>query len=157
MRKAQITRLWVLGVIVCAIGLIVGGISVGLMLANGGTWIQTADPNNATFVPRLDSFFWTTVGFTVIGGVIMLAGALAQLVAWIAALVNTYPLPDKTWFVVLLVGGLIGVAFGLANLAVMIAYVIAGPDGAASQHEMTPEMTPAPPPMTAPNTLVPMR
>ncbi|HEX8730286.1 MAG TPA: hypothetical protein VF739_16780 [Ktedonobacterales bacterium] len=153
MRKAQINRLWIVGVIVCAIGLIVGGISVGLMLANGGTWVQATDPNNATFVPRLDGFFWTTVGFTVIGGVIMLVGALAQLVAWIAALVNTYPLPDKTWFVVLLVGGLVGVAFGLAHLAVMIAYVIAGPDEAVGQHAMEP----APPPMTAPTTLVPMR
>lgn len=153
MRKAQINRLWIVGVIVCAIGLIVGGISVGLMLTNGGTWVQATDPNNATFVPRLDGFFWTTVGFTVIGGVIMLVGALAQLVAWIAALVNTYPLPDKTWFVVLLVGGLVGVAFGLAHLAVMIAYVIAGPDEAVGQHAMEP----APPPMTAPTTLVPMR
>jgi hypothetical protein len=153
MTKPQITRLWIMGVIVCAVGMIVSGISVGLMLTNGGTWIQAADPNNATFVPRLDGFFWTTVGFTVLGGVIVLAGGVAQLVAWVAAMVNTYPLPDKTWFVVLLVGGLIGVAFGLANLAVMIAYVIAGPDGAISQHEMAP----APPPMTAPTTLVPMR
>jgi hypothetical protein len=142
MRKAQITRLWALGVIVCAIGLIVSGISVGLMLANGGTWIPGIDPNNATFVPRMDEYFWTTVSFTVIGGVIAMAGALAQLVAWVGALVNTYALADKTWFVVLLVGGLIGVAFGLAHLAAMIAYVIAGPDGTVSQREVAPPMQP---------------
>lgn len=142
MRKAQITRLWVLGVIVCAIGLIVSGISVGLMLANAGAWVPTGVPNNYDFVPRMDEYFWTTVSFTVIGGVIAMAGALAQLVAWVGALVNTYPLADKTWFVVLLVGGLIGVAFGLAHLAAMIAYVIAGPDGTVGQREAAPPMQP---------------
>lgn len=142
MRKAQITRLWVLGVIVCAIGLIVSGISVGLMLANAGAWVPTGVPNNYDFVPRMDEYFWTTVSFTVIGGVIAMAGALAQLVAWVGALVNTYSLVDKTWFVVLLVGGLIGVAFGLAHLAAMIAYVIAGPDGTVGQREVAPPMQP---------------
>lgn len=142
MRKAQITRLWVLGVIVCVAGFIIAGISVGLMLANGGQWVPTDVPNNYDFVPRTDGFFWTTVGFTVVGGVILIAGAIAQLVAWIGALVNTYALMDKTWFVVLLVGGLIGVAFGLAHLAAMIAYVIAGPDGTVDQREVAPPMQP---------------
>lgn len=142
MRKAQVTRLWVLGVIVCVAGFIIAGISVGLMLANGGQWVPTDVPNNYDFVPRTDGFFWTTVGFTVVGGVILIAGAIAQLVAWVGALVNTYALVDKTWFVVLLVGGLIGVAFGLAHLAAMIAYVIAGPDGTADQREVAPPMQP---------------
>jgi hypothetical protein len=46
-------------------------------------------------------------------------------VAWIGALLNTAQLDDKTWFVVLLLLGLF--SFGLLA---MIAYVIAGPDGA---------------------------
>jgi len=154
MRKAQITRLWVLGVIVCVVGMIVSGISVGLMLANGGTWSPTGVPNNYDFVPRTDGFFWTTVGLTVVGGVIFVAGAIAQLVAWVGALVNTYSLVDKTWFVVLLVGGLIGVAFGLAHLAAMIAYVIAGPDGTVGQQEVAP---PRQPPTTLSPTLASMQ
>jgi hypothetical protein len=45
-------------------------------------------------------------------------------VAWIGAVLNTANLSDKTWFVVLLVVGLLGFAF-----IATIAYVIAGPDG----------------------------
>jgi hypothetical protein len=36
-----------------------------------------------------------------------------QLAAWIGTLVNTYRLEDKTWFAVVLAGGLLGLAFGL--------------------------------------------
>ena len=131
MRKPQITRIWVIGVIVGVAGLIVAGISMALMFTNGGSYTPTATGNGYDFVPRLDSFFWTTVAFMIVGGVIALAGGIAQLVAWVGALVNTYQIPDRTWFVVLLAGGLIGLAFGLAQLAVMIAYVVAGPDGVA--------------------------
>ena len=51
-------------------------------------------------------------------------GAIAGLVSWIGALLNTAQLEDKTWFVLLLVLGL----FSFGVLA-MIAYVLAGPDG----------------------------
>ena len=53
-----------------------------------------------------------------------LVGALAGLVAWIGAVLNTAQLEDKTWFIVLLVLGLLSFGF-----VAMIAYVIAGPDG----------------------------
>jgi len=46
-------------------------------------------------------------------------------VSWIGALLNTIQLEDKTWFVLLLVLGLFSFGF-----VAMIAYVIAGPDGA---------------------------
>ncbi|MBO0685134.1 MAG: hypothetical protein J2P45_18435, partial [Candidatus Dormibacteraeota bacterium] len=63
-----------------------------------------------------------------------LAGLVAQLVALIGALVNTYALPDKAWFVILLVGGVLGVVgVFLAPFAVMIAYLIAGPDVASAE------------------------
>jgi len=45
-------------------------------------------------------------------------------VAWIGAVLNTANLADKTWFIVVLVGGLLGVGF-----LVTVAYVVAGPDG----------------------------
>lgn len=160
MTKPQVTRLWIVGIIVAIAGFIIAGISVGLMLAYGGQWVPAATPNNYDFVPQLDGYFWTTVGFSVVGGVVMLAGVVAQLVAWVGAMVNTYPLGDKTWFVILLVGGLIGFAFGLAQLAVMVAYVIAGPDGEAIRRELArPPVppTPAGPPAEPSPTLVPTR
>jgi uncharacterized membrane protein len=54
----------------------------------------------------------------------MIGGFIGGLVSWIGALLNTAELQDKTWFVLLLVLGLL--SFGLMA---MIAYLIAGPDG----------------------------
>jgi len=62
-------------------------------------------------------------GFTVIGGLIALVGAIGQLVAWIGALVNTARLDDKLWFVVLLILGVISLAF----IATLI-YILVAPD-----------------------------
>jgi hypothetical protein len=56
---------------------------------------------------------------------VMFAAAIAQFVAWIGAVLNTANLPDKGWFIVLLVVGLLGFPF-----IVTLIYVIAGPDGA---------------------------
>lgn len=152
MTKPQITRIWVVGIIVSVVGLIIAGISLGLMLANGGTYVPAAGGNGYDFIPRTDSYFWSTVGFMIVGGVIAAAGGIAQLVAWIGALINTYQLQDRTWFIVLLAGGLIGLAVGLTQLAVMIAYVIAGPDGtsAEEQHRLPPQMPPQMPPQAPP-------
>lgn len=138
MTKPQITRIWLIGVIVMLVGLVVAGISMGFMFTNGGTYEPAASGNGYDFVPRLDSYFWSTVGFLIAGGVIAIVGAIAQLVAWIGALVNTYQLQEKTWFAVLLGGGILGLAVGLAQFAVMIAYIIAGPDSTAIQQPRFP-------------------
>jgi hypothetical protein len=142
MTKLTITRTWIAGLIVLVAGLIVGGISLGLMLANGGTWGPAATPNNYNFVPTLDSYFWTTLGLTIAGFTVAAAGGVVQLVAWIGALVNTYQIEDKTWFIVLLAGGLAGLAFGLIGFAAMAAYLIAGPDGMAMRRPQIPMPTP---------------
>jgi hypothetical protein len=52
-------------------------------------------------------------------------------VAWIGALINTAQLPDKAWFVLLLVLGLLSFGF-----IAMVAYVIAGPDGAPAPRQI---------------------
>ena len=54
---------------------------------------------------------------------VVIGAAVAQFVAWVGAVLNTAQLPDKTWFVVLLVTGLLSFGF-----IAMIVYVIAGPD-----------------------------
>jgi hypothetical protein len=58
----------------------------------------------------------------------MLGGATGQLVAWIGAVINTAQLQDKTWFLVLLLLGVLSFGF-----IAMVFYVLAGPDGAAQQ------------------------
>lgn len=138
MRKPTITMIWLIGVAVTVVGLIIAGVATGLMLANGGTYVPSANGNGYDFVPRADGYFWTTVAFIAVGCLIALAGIVAQLVAWVGAVVNTSALRDKTWFYVLLIGGLIGLAFGLTQFAVMLAYIIAGPDGTTNQEPWLP-------------------
>ena len=67
---------------------------------------------------------WTALGLIVLGSLAMLGGAIAAVLSWIDALLNTWQLEDKTWFGALLVLGLLG--FGVLA---MIAYVLGGPDG----------------------------
>ena len=64
-----------------------------------------------------------TLTWLVVGLVAIAAGAVAAIASWIGALLNTFRLDDKTWFVSLLVLGLC--SFGWLAMA---AYVVAGPD-----------------------------
>jgi hypothetical protein len=152
MGKPTITKTWLAGLIAIASGLILGGVSLGLVLAFGGHFTPAPGGNGYDFVPTLDGFFWTMVGLMIVGFIIAVVGGIVQLVAWIGALINTYRLEDKTWFIVLLAGGLLGLGFTLVGFAVMVAYLIAGPDGMALPQPRTrlspaqPAMPPEPPP-----------
>lgn len=130
MSKSTITRTWIGGLVVFAAGILVAIVGVFLMLAYGGTFAQeVGNPNNYQFTPDLNGFFWTTIGVIVTGGVIALIGSIVQLAAWIGGLVNSYLLPDKTWFLILLLGGILSFAVAPVGFAVMLAYVVAGPEG----------------------------
>jgi hypothetical protein len=129
MAKSTITRTWIGGLVVFAAGIVASMVGVFLMLGYGGTFTQVAGTNNYDFTPDMSGFFWTAIAVVVVGGVIALAGGLVQLVAWIGALFNSYSLPEKTWFVILLLGGLLSFFFAPFGFAAMLAYVIAGPDG----------------------------
>lgn len=48
---------------------------------------------------------------------------ITQFIAWVGAVLNTAPLEDQTWFIVLLVTGLLSSGF-----IAMIVYLVAGPD-----------------------------
>lgn len=154
MRKATITRTWITGVIVAVVGFTIAGIGVALMLTRGGHWEHVADTNNWNFVARTDGFFWMTVTVICIGGLVVLSGAIVQFAAWIGALVNTRRMPDQTWFIILLVGGLIGLVSGIVGIGVMIAYLVAGPDGMALDQPWQQVRRPptAQPPTLAPTT-----
>jgi hypothetical protein len=59
-----------------------------------------------------------------VGALVLIIASVGQFVAWVGAVVNTFALEDKTWFVILLVAGLVSLGF-IATLV----YVLAGPDG----------------------------
>jgi len=141
MTKSLITKVWIGGPAVFAAGVVATIVGVLLMLGYGGTFTQVAGNNDYEFVPDMSGFFWVTVGLIVAGGVIGLIGGVVQFAAWIGALANSYALPDKIWFVVLLVGGLLSIAFAPIGFAAMVAYVIAAPDGMPLRQAQAP--TPA--------------
>jgi hypothetical protein len=138
MTKETITRIWVAGIIVSVAGLLMAGISLGLMLAYGGHFTPAPGGNGRDFVPNFDGFFWTMIGLAITGVAIAAIGGVMQLAGWIGALVNTYQMQDKTWFIVLLAGGLLGLSFALVGFATMVAYVVAGPDGLAPEQRHMP-------------------
>ena len=138
MRKLTITKTWAGGIIGIALGFVAVAVATGLMLAYGGTFTSAPSGQGYDFVPTQDEFFWTMVGIIITGGVMAWAGTIVQFVAWIGALVNSYQLQDKLWFVLTLILGLIG--FGLV---VMIVYLIAAPDGYAEKDRITGTKSPA--------------
>jgi len=144
MKKSTITKTLIGGLVVQVIGLIIVALGVVLMLAYGGTFQQAATGNGYDFVPSYGGFFWTTIVLIVAGAFATAIGGIVGLVAWVGALVNTYQLPDKTWFAVVLAGGVLGFAFALLGFVAMIAYVVAGPDGMAFRQPQFPAMAPRP-------------
>ena len=141
MRKSTITRLWLGGIVAIALGLVVAAIAAVLMLANAGTLTKGAD-DLYSFVPRQDGYFWTLVAIIVAAGAVALAGAIAQFVAWIAAIANAYHLADKMWFLLTLLLGIVG--FGLV---VMIVYLLLAPDSYDEAHRQAPRGIAMPPSM----------
>lgn len=111
MSKSTITRLFVAAIV---------ALVAGLALVLAGVWAA----------------FGSNIALTVVlvagGSLAMLAGVIAAVVSWIGALLNTAKLEDKTWFASLVVLTL----FGLAVPA-MVAYVVAGPDGARPAPALT--------------------
>jgi hypothetical protein len=143
MRKSTITRVWLGGLAGIAGGVLAFAVGTILMLGYGGTY---GGPSGSDFVPTMNASFWWMVGLVTLGALALVAGAIAQVVAWIGALVNTYALAEKTWFTVLLIGGLIGI-FGmvLAGFVTMVVYLMIGPD---TSRPATGVPIPATPPVT---------
>jgi hypothetical protein len=119
--KATVTRVFLGSVVAVFAGAVLAFAAVWIAYANGAFVMSGPDVIGVQSTPAA----WTIVGLGIVAALAMIAGFIGGLVSWIGALLNTTQLEDKTWFIVLLVLGLF--SFGLVA---MIAYVIAGPDGA---------------------------
>lgn len=129
MRKPTVSMVWLWGLAGIAGGIVAIVLGTVLMLANGGTY---GGPSGQDFTPTLNAFFWWMVALIAAGAMGLVAGGIAQLVAWIGALVNTYELVDRTWFIVLLIAGVAGfVGMPIAGFVAMVAYLLMGPDSKA--------------------------
>jgi hypothetical protein len=143
MTKSTITKVWIGGLAVFAAGIVLAIVGVFLMLGYGGTFTQISGTTNYDFVPNMNGFFWVTVGLIVAGGLIGLIGSIAQFVAWIGGLVNSYALPGRGWFWALLLGGILSFFFAPIGFAAMVAYVVTAPDG--TPYRQVQPQTPAQP------------
>jgi hypothetical protein len=122
MTKATVTRLF-LG----------GGLAIiaGAILAIAAVWIAIA---NDVFVMngpdvvglRGSGLAASLIGLAIVGALAIMGGLIAGLVAWIGALLNTWQLESKAWFIALLLLGIFNFGF-----FAMVAYLLGGPDGAS--------------------------
>lgn len=122
MTKATVTRLFIGG------GL---AIIAGAILAIAAIWIAIA---NDVFVMngpdvvglRGSGLAASMLGLAIVGALAIMGGLIVGLVAWIGALLNTWQLESKAWFIALLLLGIFNFGF-----FAMIAFLVAGPDGAS--------------------------
>jgi hypothetical protein len=135
MSKTAITRLFLGAILALTVGLVVALATVVAAIAGGV--VALGGPNVVSFDGQV---FARSLPWLLIAALVLAGGTFAALASWIGALLNTWQLDDKTWFVALLVLGLF--SFGWVA---MVAYVIAGPDG-TSPNEARPGVatTPAP-------------
>lgn len=127
MTKATVTNFFVGGLIAVFAGLFLAIVAVWAAFAAGEFVLDGPDVTGVQFT----AFGWSMTGLMIVGGFAMVGGAIAGLVAWIGALINTAQLEDKAWFVLLLVLGLLTFGF-----IAMLAYVIAGPDGTEAPRQV---------------------
>jgi hypothetical protein len=120
MTKGTVTRVFV-GSLVAIVGGVVLIVAGGLLMLANGT-LTMSGPDVTGFQPSAAG--WSMIGLVLVGVLAAVGGAIGQFVAWIGAVINTSRLEDKTWFILLLVLGLLSFGF-----VAMLVYVLAGPDG----------------------------
>jgi hypothetical protein len=118
--KSTVTRLFLGGLIAATAGAVVIIATISIAFANG---VFVMDGSRVVDIQQTGLAFGL-LGFTIIGALVIAGGAIAGLVSWIGALLNTWQIESKAWFVGLLLLGIFNFGF-----FAMIAYVIAGPDG----------------------------
>jgi hypothetical protein len=118
--KSVVTKLF-FGSLIAIVG---GVVLVAVALAMGyGAGVFVMSGPDVVGVES-SALAWSMVALFIVGGLAIVGGGIGQFVAWIGAVINTSRLDDKTWFIVLLVLGLLSFGF-----IAMLVYVLAGPDG----------------------------
>ena len=120
MSKQTVTRLFVGSLIAVVVGIVFAAVGVGLAFASGAFVVSGQDVTAVEPI-RLTA---TAIITITVGALGIIGGAIGQFVAWIGAVISTSRLEDKTWFILLLVLGLLSFGF-----IAMLVYVLAGPDG----------------------------
>jgi len=120
MSKATVTRLFIGAGLAMIAGAVLAVASVWIAIANNVFVMNGSDVVGL----RGSALGWASLGLGVVGILAIMGGLIAGLVAWIGALLNTWQLESKAWFIGLLLLGIFNLGF-----FAMVAYLIAGPDG----------------------------
>jgi hypothetical protein len=119
MSKASVTKLFISGLIAALAGAVLLIVAVAVALANDVFVLNGSEIVDVRATPLAG----TMLGLGIVGLLTVVGGAIAGLISWIGALLNTAQMPGKGWFVGLLLLGIFNFGF-----FAMIAYLIAGPD-----------------------------
>jgi hypothetical protein len=123
MSKSNITRLFAGAIAAVVAALIIAIVGVVAALTTGAVVIGSSE----VVILNGGPFAWA-IAALIVAWLVLAAGTLAAIASWVGALLNTSRLDDKTWFVVLLVLGLVSLGW-----VAMIVYVFAGPDSTAQE------------------------
>jgi hypothetical protein len=132
MSKLTISRLFFGSLIALAGGLVLLVVPVVLAVQSDALVMDGPDVVGVRSSPAS----WVMIISAVVAVVVLVAAAVTQFVAWVAAVLHTAQFENKTWFLVLLIGGLLSFGF-----IAMLVYILAGPDDPPS----SPAGGPAPP------------
>jgi hypothetical protein len=138
MTKSTVTKLFIGGTIAAIAGAILAILAVGIAYANDVFVMNGPDVVGV----RGGTLAWSLVGLSILGALAAMGGLIVGLISWVGALLNTWQLGSKAWFVGLLLLGIFNFGF-----FAMIAYVVVGPDGtteaAIRKGQAAPRPTPA--------------
>ncbi len=123
MFKTTVTRLFFASLIAFAAGAIVSMLTVALAIANN---VFVMDGNDIAAIQG-GPLTWVLLGLGVLGGLAAAGGVITGFIAWIGAVLNTWQLGSKAWFVALVLTGVFSFGF-----IAMLIYVFVGPDGKAA-------------------------
>lgn len=121
MSKATVTRLFIRGGLAVIAGAMLTVVAMSIAVANDAFVMNGPDIVGL----RGSALAWSMLPLGIVGGLAIVGGLVAGLVAWIGALLNTWQLTSRTWFAGLLLLGVFNFGF-----FAMIAYLVFGPDDA---------------------------
>ncbi|MDF1479337.1 hypothetical protein PYV02_09615 [Leifsonia sp. H3M29-4] len=116
MSRSVIAKLFYGSLIAFAVVIVLVGVVIGLAISTRSLMMDGRD------VVGVSPSGWWIVAVAVVMLLLIVGASIAQLVAWIGALIESATLENMTWFVVVLVGGILG--FGVI---VMLIYLLAVP------------------------------
>ena len=128
MSKTTVTRLFIGAGLAIIAGAVLAFMAVGIAIASNVFVMDGSDIVGLRGSPVA----WASLAIGVGGVVAVIGGMIAGLVSWIGALLNTWQLESKVWFIGLLLLGIFNLGF-----FAMVAYLIAGPDGKATATPLT--------------------